>query len=195
MDWPTIITSVTGSGVAMAAVTWMAKQSFEKILESRLRAAEERSKALSAETLRRQATAYDKAFDTLRMATSLCYRARNKAREISDEPESIIFGRRRDDRRNAVRALSSYHEALQELLFQERALIPSDAFEFLHDQKHALYGFLAEIEAHSKRPPPDQITPEKKKLAIERIERSFKHLDEGYQEFTRKIEGYFHPEP
>src|SRR6266508_4464464 len=112
MQWDTLITSIGGATVVLGALGYILKHSFERVLDAKLKESEERRKAEMAETARRQAALFDKQFGTLQTILELIYRARNVAREIVESEGKA--------ERRTLRRLTTFSEAVQELLYEQR---------------------------------------------------------------------------
>src|SRR5262249_23572149 len=94
------------------------------------------------ELRRREALIFDQQLEILKTALSLVYRARNIARTLKESHDAEVRYRHREPLRN----LRSYHEAFENLLFEERALLPENLFNILHGLKHHLAYFVESVE-------------------------------------------------
>jgi hypothetical protein len=72
---------------------------------------------------------FERQFEVLRDAVALVYRARNAIRNLRDDLELS----------DNLHRLKTYHEAIESLMFEERALLPKLIFDILHGLKHHLH--------------------------------------------------------
>lgn len=191
MDWNNIAINIFSTTAIVSALGFVLKKSFEKLLDNRLKQAQEEHKAELAESQRRQAEIFNKRFDALKIAVSLVYRARNAARELS-ENASIIDDQRnpRHNRgRDRFKSIRAYHDAIEELLFEERSIMPAAAFKMLHDQKQSIHHFMSSQERASRIRRKGIKSKEEdavfNRMAHKDIKEAFESLDKGYQEFVR----------
>ena len=180
MDWQTILTSVTASGVVAAAVGYVVKKSFDKTLELKFEKFKEQNKAVIQEDMRRQAFLYDRQYETLKLLLSLTYRLRNKARDLSHQIESRDLRRIEKD----FRGIFVVANALEELLYTDRATLPDFIFDIAHDLKHHLAHIDLEISKNRMKPHEDY------KRMINEVQRLFEYVDERYSLLTAQIHNY-----
>lgn len=149
MDVTQLLASVGGTAVVVAAIAYVLRYSLERMLDSKLKVFEERSKLAAAENARRQSLLFDKRFDLFRSVTTLLYRAKVAAQESLTKQDPA-------DRDRELRRLESYHQAIVELLFQERALLPKHVFQIVHDAKHVLRNLLKALSYRDWEPAGDE---------------------------------------
>ena len=129
------------------------------------------------ETVRRQAALYDQQFGALKTILALIYRARNAAREIYQSDG-------RADR-DAYQRLQAYHTSMQEILFEQRAILPKDVFLTAHDSKHHLIGLLSAIERF-RRPGRSEPRPDHN----DEVRKIYELLDAGYQRLVSAVQSH-----
>jgi hypothetical protein len=132
IDWRALITTGSFSAIAVAATVFVLKHTFETVLTSAAKRIEENAKVTTAEAIRRQAAIFDQQLSVLKSCAAAVYRARNAARDLRDSALSGTQTQLDAD------TLQHHHDALQELLFQERAILPQTIFTMLHTQGHYL---------------------------------------------------------
>lgn len=144
------------------------KKIFEKSLDNKIKLIQ----VDYQEKLKKQFNIYNQNFDTLKTATSLVYRARNTARDIH---KYIISSKEIEEKikKKFLKTLNSYHTTFEELLFDERSVIPEELFKHLHDLKHAIAFFVTISEHISNN---EQDNKYKK-----RLEDAFTRLDAQYE--------------
>lgn len=190
IDINVLVTSFLGSGVVVAAASYVLKRYFDHALEVRMSAILEQNKALLAEMTRRNAAVYDQLFEVLRTAASLVYRARNAARELTRDPEHVD----RKHPRERLEGLKSYHTAIAELLFEERALLPESIFSHMHSTKTTLQRFVINVESfrrHRSREGESKEALSKRKGTLEAC---YQELDHEYEALSQLINKHLNPE-
>lgn len=134
------------------------------------------------EIANKQAAIYDEQVETLKMALSLVYRARNAARHVKDKPDDID----RKESREKLHSLRSYHCAMEELLFEQRAILPQHIFVQLHDLKNEVAGFVNCVESYRHKRRRQQGNEE---LRVTKDILSFyERLDSSYQRLVRSVQ-------
>ncbi len=179
MQWDTLITSIGGASAVLGVVGYVLKRSFERVLDAKLKESEERHKVLLAETVRRQAALYDQQFGALKTILALIYRARNAARGIhqSDgKPDREVF-----------RRLHFYHSSMEEMLFEQRAILPEDVFDVAHRTKHQVHELLAHVEHLRRRP---DAAPK----YTEYLREMYEALDTSYQHLVSAVQAHIKPD-
>jgi predicted membrane chloride channel (bestrophin family) len=146
LDPEILLTTLLGSGVVVAAASYVLRRYFDRTLDIRMTAIQEQNTAILTEMSRRRAVVYDQLFDVLRTAASLVYRARNFARDINAHPEHID----RKQPRERLEGLKAYQTAIEELLYEQRSLLPDSIFRNLHDMKGYLQGFIVRVEMYRR---------------------------------------------
>lgn len=180
MDFTQLLASVGGTAVVVAAIAYVLRHSFERLLDSKLKLIEERSKLAAAEDARRQSLLFDKRFDLFRSVATLLYRAKVAAQESLTKQDPA-------DRDRELRRLESYHQAIVELLFQERALLPEHVFQIVHDAKHALRDLLKTLSYRDWEPEADEY-PEVRAAKAEPLVR---RLEQCYGSLMAAVETSF----
>ncbi len=171
-----LLTTVLGSGAVVAAAGYVLRKYFDRILDIRMSTLQEQNKAILTEMSRRRAAVYDQLFDVLRTSASLVYRARNCARDISAHPAHID----RKHSRERLEGLKAYHTAIEELLYEQRALLPDSIFRNLHEMKTSLSAFILHVERY-RRTKKSEGEQSEKSLEIQRdILSCFQQLDTQY---------------
>lgn len=138
MDWVTLVASIGGSGAVVAAIGYVVKLAAERSLDVRVSKLQQENAAQIQEQFRRQAFLWDRQFEAARSLLSLIYRFRNAFRELS-----VIFHNREKpgawEAEEMLRRLNAYGEAVSEILYEERAVLPKPLFEAAHELKTPLY--------------------------------------------------------
>ena len=187
VDWNSIAVNIFSTAAIVGGISFVLKKSFEKLLDNRLKQAQEEHKIELAESQRRQAELFDKRFDSLKTAVSLVYRARNAARELSEDA-SLAFDSRNQNDRNRLNSIRAYHEAIEELLFEERSIMPVATFQILHDHKRTIFAFLRSIERladlNRKRIPSESERSVLSARLQSDIKKEYEILEKGYQEIV-----------
>lgn len=180
IDWSNIISATSIAAAIASAIGYALKKSFERILDARLKQAEEKSKAAISELTRRKAAIYDQQVSTLKTATSLVYRSRNTARTVK---ETAIAGGIQD--KNAdIKTLLAQHAAIRELLYLDVAILPEEIFKSLHRLGHNLQDCAAALEPFGKRRAKNtDPTGDEKRL----VEEKFILLDTDYQQLVSLV--------
>jgi hypothetical protein len=131
-----------------------------------------------------QCAVFGQQLSALKAALSLVYRARNAARALKDSPEEI----ERNHSREHLRKLRSLHESIEDLLYEERALLPSDLFKILHELKHHLLAFFAQVEDYrkSRRRNMEDIA----KARVKDLEEVYGKLDHDYDSLVRLVQSH-----
>lgn len=131
MDWSTVAIAVPAAAAAAGVVGVVLRVTVERAIDARFKILEEQNRAKIQEETRRQSRLYDRQFDALKAALTITYRLRNTLREVTtDAPPEM---NRVKELMSRVRTL---HDALSELLFEERAILPEGLFVHLHELRH-----------------------------------------------------------
>jgi hypothetical protein len=103
---------------------------------------------------------------------------------LKDSPEEI----ERNHSREHLRKLRSLHESIEDLLYEERALLPSDLFKILHELKHHLLAFFAQVEDYrkSRRRNMEDIA----KARVKDLEEVYGKLDHDYDSLVRLVQSH-----
>ena len=136
MDWQTVVTSIASSGVIASGIGYMLKKTFDRTLELHFQKVSDQNKALIQESVRRYAFVYDKQFEVFKLILSLIYRLRNSVKELSEQVENMS----QRESRELYKRFQGYNEALVEVLFEERAILPESIFLAVHELKSVLAG-------------------------------------------------------
>jgi hypothetical protein len=180
VDWKTIATTLVTTSVAVSAIGYLFRKTFERVVDARMKISEEQHKALITERARRKAAIFDKRLEAFQAALSLLYRARNAAREINEAPADILKG----EIKTHVHRLDRYHLALDEVLFEDRLILSEVVFRELHRAVNLLHHFLETVKdyADSARMPNSE---EKSQLLGEKVgelRRLYEEIDNAYQQ-------------
>jgi hypothetical protein len=128
----------------------------------------------SATWANRDALVFSRQLDTLKTALALTYRARNAARSLKESPGRDTGG----GRRGTLAALGSYHQAMEDLLFEDRALLTEPIFRGLHGLKHNLFRFASLIEDWRRREAKRH--PSIASNVADNVATAYECLDRGY---------------
>ena len=140
IDFNDIIVALAGSGALMSAAVYLIRRSFEQKLDLALTAHQEQVKAMIAEDSRRRTVIFDRQLPILITGVSLSYRIRNEVRDFRDftqvhkSIESVDIA----GLASSLNQLESLVQSLRSFLFDNRALMPSEPFEALHELKNEL---------------------------------------------------------
>jgi hypothetical protein len=174
MDIQQILVSLGGPAIVTGAIAYALKHSFEKLLDTRIAQLEERNKAFIAENIKRQAQLFDKRSEIYRTIVALAYRSRNAARDALAPPKDS--SRRPND--VLLSRLESYHQILAELLYDERAVLPSEFFDFAHEMKSTMAKLHYLLEYRSRRSEPLDSRKE------EDLNQTISYIDSLYQQLV-----------
>jgi hypothetical protein len=180
MDWQTILTSITASSIIAAGIGYIIKKSFDKTLELQFEKFKEQNKAIIQEDVRRQAFLYDRQYETLKLLLSLTYRLRNKARDL---PHQIEVRDRRQIEKE-FRGIFVFANALEELLYTDRATLPNFIFDIAHDLKSHLAGIDLEISRNRRNPHEDY------KRMLDEVQQLFEYIGARYSLLTAQVHNY-----
>jgi hypothetical protein len=180
MDWQTILTSITASSIIAAGVGYIIKRSFDKTLELQFEKFKEQNKAIIQEDVRRQAFLYDRQYETLKLLLSLTYRLRNKARDLPHKIES----RTAREIEKEFRGIFVIANALEELLYTDRATLPNFIFDIAHDLKTYLAKIDLEISRNRRNPREDN------RRILDDVQQLFEYIDERYALLTAQVHNY-----
>lgn len=187
MDLPTLVTTIATSSALIGAATYFLRKYFDQLLTVRFREIEERNKAQIYEFTRRQAALFDQQLGPMRTALSLVYRLRNAAREIADNPDHID----RKQPRERSKSIDVYFSAIEELLYEERAIMPNDVAFALHNMKTPIQAFIFSIHRYRSARRRDRNADNS--LHEEMIRAQYATLDAGYEHLAATIRSHLHP--
>jgi hypothetical protein len=128
----TVVAAIGGATVATAAVGIILKSIFDRTLDSKYKALEEKLKIQFAEETRRQGKIFDSQIEPLRLFVALVYKIRNLTRALAVDQKLT---------ENKIRELDSLVKDLRANLHESRALLPEDVFEILHGTIGKTLGF------------------------------------------------------
>ena len=180
IDWSNIVSTTLIAAAVAGAIGYALKKSFERILDARIKQAEEKNKAAITEITRRKAAIYDQQVSTLKTATSLVYRSRNTARSVKET--AILGGKPEKD--SDIKTLQAQYAAIRELLYLDVAILPEEIFKALHRQGHNLHDFAAALEPIAKIRSKNVEPSEQEKLLVEE---KFLLLDNDYQQLVSLV--------
>lgn len=191
MTLDALITSLVTTVTITAAIGFVLRQSFEKVLENRLKKIEERNKADIQEELRRQSKLFDERFGALKTCVALVYKARNAARYMRDNPDRVppLLERQGGWEYDPIRAIKSFHAAIEELLFEDRAVLPKEIFAVAHEFKHLILRYTS---AWMHRP--GDRYPEMTEDVKKEVDVLFARMDELYSTLVQLSEKFIESE-
>ena len=162
----------------MTLFALVARRWLERALDVRFEKAMEENRALVREGMRRTAKIYDTQYEPMRTTLSIVYRLRNAMREAAQPAARTDIGHVRE----AMRRVHSYHDALEELLFEEKAILPAALFETSHEVKQATQIFMVEVEEYvtSMSGGKDGAAREKRLAVEKRIDDTYERIDALY---------------
>jgi hypothetical protein len=170
IDWKTLITAILSTTFIVGIIEFFLKESYKKLLDKKIEQVKE--------TIRQKGKVHDLQFNTFILLSELVYRSRNSAREIIQmtKQESIDY--------NYLRELSSriktYNDALIEVLYEKRAILTNDIFQYLHELKHVVTSFNHSIDMFQKT--------KDNKEAQSRLELEFSKIDLIYNNLTELVQ-------
>jgi hypothetical protein len=176
MDWQTITTSVIvsllSSSVITSAIIYVLKRSFDKALDLKFEQLLEKSKLETQEQARRKTELFDKQAQAYQQLLSLVYRVRNISRELR---EIDSFNKKTHE---LFEEHLKYAKELQELIYENRAILPDSVFLAAHRAKNLAMPLVSGYERylHSVR---SQKTINEKEFKT-KIEQAALELDETY---------------
>ncbi|MCP4370789.1 MAG: hypothetical protein GY797_22150 [Deltaproteobacteria bacterium] len=183
MDWSTVATSILGSSAIMSAIAFILKKSFMRALDLKFENLKEIQKARIKEEIRRNAKLFDSQFDVMRTALSLVYRARNTARELLKQYDLCKGETTLDVRRNQD-AFVTYAQAIKTLLYDEKAILPKNVIEIIHDLKNSLAAVKVKLILLDSNK-----TAKNRNHTIQELRTKYEHIDRGYEMLTAEIQG------
>lgn len=184
MDWQTIVTSVTASSAITAGICYMLKKSFDHALDLQFQKFKEQNKAIIQENFRRSAFLYDKQFESLKLLLSLIYRLRNIVRDL---PEHLDSGKEKEMER-ALKGLTTFGNALEELLYEERATLPDFVFDIAHPMKLFVTSVYGDIKLLRRSSTDSSKANIKAVMEVKKsIRNSFGHIDKIYSALTDEV--------
>jgi Na+-transporting NADH:ubiquinone oxidoreductase subunit NqrC len=183
MDWQVILTSVitslVSSSVIVAGIMYVLKRSFDRALDLRYEKLLEESHLRARESSRRDAQVYDKQVDILKEVLSLIYRLRNTTRDLAAQIEKEDLSKVNETMKRFI----TYHSALDEVILEERALLPPPLFNLAHESKITALPLVADIENISRGKKSDKL----QELYISTAE-YFKRIDRLYQLMVNNVQ-------
>ncbi|WP_286765251.1 MULTISPECIES: hypothetical protein [Rhodopirellula] len=187
MDLTSVATTVLSSTVVVGICVFTLKLWIDRSMAASFAALEERLKAGIAEESRRTALSYDELGSTLKVCLSLLYRARNLARELFNNPDDLTARRGRQK----LEILNTYTESIEDLMFENRALIPDNLFKMLHGAKGALSGFAHGIDELRKLRHRGEDDKFKDHVGVD-LAQFYQFVDDAYNELTKEIQEFLH---
>lgn len=188
MDFQVILTSVVtalvSSSLISAGVIYVVKKSIDTALDYRFQKLLEESRSQIQETARRQAAVYDKQSETLKTILALTYRLRNTTRGLAEqlEKQKDLYTK---EFRDELSKFELYHEALREIMFEERALLPEACFILMHDLRHKTLALLMEFQGFTRK----RSEGERAKLH-EKATKTFNEIDNLHQQLVSIIQAH-----
>ncbi len=175
MDWKNILTSVLSAAFIVGLLEFFIKQGYKKLLEKKIEEVKEQ--------LRQKGKVYDIQLNAYLVMDELVYRARNAVKEIyyllnSGETDVNDFA-------EFIEKLKTYNNALMELLYEKRAVLPPGIFKNVHKLKtevQILHMQLLDIHRNLLRE--NVVLPQYKS----QVDYHYKKIDELYNELTTFIQ-------
>jgi phage-related protein len=184
MSWDVFTAALSGAGIAGATVGIILKTVFERAIDTKLKAMEEKTRAAIAEESRRQAAVFDQQFNALGNMLSIAYRLRNDAREVRELSVDSSF----ETITPIVDQIRKNLGALREILYAERFVVPQRIFYLLHDgMLQASTGLLMQLQAASLSQERDQSSYE---TLLDGIKTVYEAVDNAYEELVGEIQAH-----
>ena len=156
-----------------AIIGYVLKTSFTKALDVKIEKLKEENRASINEQVRRQAFLFDQHYELYKKALSVIYRLRNTLRELKLEIDKVAH--RKSDPMAILRyieiideyadehnTLRTHGDKLQDMLYENRALIPESIFAYLHDVKHVIYSVRNALSIIREKDPENRLKDLKK---------------------------------
>lgn len=120
----------------------------------------------------------------LKTAISLVYRARNSARTLAD-PKYV---RKATDRRAVHQVLDSYMLAVENILYEERALLPETLFPLFHEAKNVIIDVM--MSAQRLECGVSELQSERLEDRREVFQKEYLRLDAALTRMVRLVQSY-----
>jgi transcriptional regulator with XRE-family HTH domain len=133
------------------------------------------------EPVQRHAILFAHELAALKATLSLAYRCRNAARCLAESAEGIV----RTAGQQRLRQLRDLHADLEDLLYEERALLPTDVFDVGHRLKHELLEFFTRIVEYGGFHTKTQYDAADEVLKL--INTIYQRLDEQYLQMVKLV--------
>lgn len=134
-NWGTVITSIISSGVIASVIIFLTKKILEKSIETKFKKAENQHKIDLEEVKRRERQLFDDRYTLYKILNSLIYKVRNSYKDLAWQLEN-------ETHLNVSKSLrtkfNKYYTTLENLLFENKFILPDILFKELHDLKHCL---------------------------------------------------------
>jgi len=198
IDWNSVAVNIFSTSVIVGVLGFVLKSVFEKVLDRKFKESAEIQKSELTEFYRRKAHLFDQRFISLKTAVSLIYRARNAAREVcnivkdKDETLSLQHAHVNEE----LLSLVEYDNALKQILFEERGVLPDEAYQILHDHKGCAGRFVGMVKLlYENLEFPDEMeeTHDTDDLRA-RIIRINSDLDHHYEKIVQLFKIFMEPE-
>lgn len=135
------------------------------------------------EQVRRQAMLYEKQFEACKTALSLIYRARNAARQLKESGGFYLPD-------NPVRMMKSYYNAIQELLFEERAILPRHLFQRVHQIKGRIEAFVGFVSFYQEECKAGRRDNNEVLDILMHMKTTYQSLEEGHEQLVAEIQSF-----
>jgi signal transduction histidine kinase len=184
MDWQTVVASIASSGIVASGIGYMLKKTFDRTLELHFERISDQNKALIQEGMRRYAFIYDKQYEVLKLILSLTYRLRNLVRELSERVENM----NQRENHELYERFQGYNNALVELLYEERAILPASIFRIAHELKTVLGGINSNLSFIDRRRHTGRITDEWLQAKYRDVRTDYKLIDGQYNQLVGQVQ-------
>jgi len=184
MDWQTVVTSIASSGVIASGIGYMLKKTFDRTLELHFQKVSDQNKALIQESVRRYAFVYDKQYEVFKLILSLTYRLRNSVGDLSEQVENM----NQRESLELYKRFQGYNEALVEVLFEERAILPESIFLVAHELKSTLAGINSNLRFIDVTRNDNRMTSGLLQMRYTDIRMDYELIDALYQQLVKEIQ-------
>ncbi len=145
MDWDTLITSLGGTVVIVAAAGFILKSVVQRMLDFAVARIQEENKEKIREKFRVSSRRYDEQIELLHKCVETTYRIRNSARDVLVFKESD-WVRMSNDYHRVHDELDKLGDELRTFLFGAKSKLPVNAFDLAHDFSHGVRRFLDDMD-------------------------------------------------
>lgn len=180
MDWKTVIISIAGSGVVVGVVAYVFKKAIEKAIATHFEVLKERDKQKLQEETRRSGIIFNRQFEVLSTVLSLVYRSRNAIRDVISAPTELPEMEMRD----LLDRVTNYSQAIVNLLYEERSILPESMFKLAHEMGQPLRAIVMNIKTLIREP------QDRKENIEKNLRHSYERVDLLYTLLTSEIHKY-----
>jgi hypothetical protein len=185
MNWTTILSSMGGSAILVAAFAYVLKRAFDTTLKARLDQYNDRNKIQIQEAVRREAFIFDEQYQMLKQTLMLAYKSRNKARDFLNVIDSI------EEANDLLAEIEIDFKEMNTLVYSARAVCPESYFLIIHNYKGALNayckyaGSLLKLQKNG-----ENVVADKIEQRISDMKNTYLDLDRLYNSLTEEVHAH-----